>query len=180
MRDRVNILYPHILWHIETDGRIIQNCLHARLDELIGNLLRIACRDRDHGDFDLVLFYFFRQCGGIKDFKLTNFLSDLFGVVIEYHLYMETAVGKPLIMCQRVSDIPHADDHHFPYAVHLENVLQFFNEKRDCISGALLAEFAKLRDILANLRGRNSNDLAQFLREVVWMPLSARRWSARK
>ena len=42
--------------------------------------------------------------------------------------------------------------------------LQPFNQKWDGISGSLFAKFTKLRDILADLRSRNANNLAQFLR----------------
>src|ERR671923_3062322 len=110
MRDRVNVLHMHTRWNSQTDRCVVQDCFHPSLDQLISNTLCITRRDGNHGNLDLVLFYFFSQRGGIIDFKLADLLPDLFWVVIKYHLYMEAAVGKPLIMRQRVSDVTHADN----------------------------------------------------------------------
>src|SRR5688572_12186306 len=101
MRDGINILYFHTFRYVEADRCIIQDRFHSSLHKLISNLLRTAGRDCNHCEFDLMLFDFFRYQSGVKDFKLTNFLPNLFGVVIKYHFDVETTICEPLIMCER-------------------------------------------------------------------------------
>ena len=131
MRDGVNILHVHILRHVETDWCVIQDRLYPSLYKLIRNFLRNICRNCNHGNFDLMLSYFFSQRGCIINFKLANLLPNFLGVVIKYHFHAETAVCKPLVMGQRVSDIAHANDDHLPDPVNLEDVAQALNKERD-------------------------------------------------
>ena len=59
-----------------------------------------------------------------------------------------------------MSYIAHANDDHFPDPIALLEFAELFNEKWDGITSALFAKFTKLRDILADLRGRDTDNLA--------------------
>ena len=144
MRDRVNILDVNIVWHVEADGGVVENGLHPRLDELVGDLLGHQRGDGEHGDLDLVLFDAFDHLVGAEDLELPDLVPDLFGVVIEHHDHAEAAIAEAVVARQRMPDITHAHDRHIPNAVHLQDVAQAFDQERDGVPGALFAELAEL------------------------------------
>ena len=180
MGDGVRVLDVHISWRIQTDGRIIQNRLDAGLDQLIGHFLRGRGWNREHGHLDLFLFDFLDHRGRIQDLIVSDFLPDLSRVVIEYHADMEAAIGEAIVTGQRMTDVAHPDDDHFPDAIHFQDVAQAFGQKGNRISGSLFAEFTELRNVLADLRRRDADDLAQFLRRCGLNPFSDNRCNARK
>lgn len=122
MRDWVDVLHLHLLRHVDADGGIVEDGFDPRLHEQVRRFLRRCGRHGQHRHLNLVLFDLFDHAGCVENAKISHGLPHFFRVVIEHHAHVEAAIGEPVVMGERVTDIAHADDDHLPHAIHFQDV----------------------------------------------------------
>ena len=94
---------------------------------------------------------------------MSDWLPDLLRVLVENGNDTKAARFEFLIIGDSGAEGAGADENNRPDRVDVEDFLKLPAEEFDVISGALLAEFAEVAQVLANLRGADAQVLAQFL-----------------
>ena len=84
--------------------------------------------------------------------EIADRLAHLHRIDIEGKRNTKAAIAEAAVANQRLPHIAHADERHRPFAIDFEDAAELIAEMADPVAGTLLAELAKMRQVLANLR----------------------------
>ena len=143
--------------------RVTQDGLDAGLDQPVGDDLGIAGRDGQHGHLQAALPDRRHHPGRVLDRQVVDSGADLGRVGVEQGGDTEAAVDEAGVVRHSPPQVADAHQGDVPDGLDLEDPLELAHEEGDVVSGALLAELAELRKVLADLRRRDAQPLAEFL-----------------
>ena len=170
--DGVDVFDAYMRGDGQRDRRVAENAVEPCLDELGSDALGGVGRNGHHGDLHPCLPDHPVEVGKILDAQsMADWLPDLLRVLIHDGYNAKAARFKLLIVGDSGSERAGTDENHRPDRVDVEDLLKLPAEEFDVISRALLAEFAEVAEILANLSGADAEMLAKLLAGGYFAPV---------
>jgi hypothetical protein len=163
-RYRVDVAHPDPFGHLDDRRRIVQDRAHASSNQQIGDLLGVSGGHRQDRQLDPLVADHRRDLVGAHDRQPVDLLADLGRVVVEQRSDADALAAEAFVARDRLAEVADAYQRHRPFVLQPQNVLDLIEELLNVVADALLAEFAEIREVLADLRGGHVDALAELLR----------------
>src|SRR5919112_59892 len=140
--------------HLEQRLRVVEDDLDARLDEVVGHLLRGLCRHGKHAD-DHVLLADHALELLVRPHRevVADLAPDLAGVLVEQGDHAEAVVGEDVRPGDRLAEVAGAEQGDVVPAGRPEDLPDLRHQRIDVVAHSALAELAEARQVAADLRG---------------------------
>ncbi len=162
--NEMDILHNDPLRNLQIHRCEVPDAFDAAGHQLIGHLLRCVPVRTDIGDIHGVLFKVVVDIMHIIDFHIPDLEADEPGVYVEHTLKTESELFEAVIIGQGLTQITCADDDGLIGLGKPENLGNLVKKFFNVIAVSLLSEAAKIIEVLTDLGGGESDDIAQFLR----------------
>ena len=134
---------------------------HAKHNELLGDLLGDVLGHGQYRDVGMAHGEIVADLVERADKHVVDARADERGGDVERGVKQKTGLHEVKVAQQRVAQVAGADDDEAVLLVHAENVTDLGAQLQNVVAVALLAEFAKAAQVLADLRGGDAHALAE-------------------
>src|SRR3954451_7741666 len=153
------------LWrHLQQRLGVVEDDLHARVDQLVGERLGGGGRDGEHADHDVLLLDDRLQVVGMPDGRVADLLAELGRVRVEDRDDAEAVVGEDVARGDRLAEVARAEQRDVVLAARAQDLADLADEAVDVVADAALAELAEPAQVSPDLRGVDVRVLRQLLR----------------
>src|SRR3954469_13072561 len=153
----------HLGGNLQQRVRVVEDDLHAGVDELVGQRLRRGRRHREHADDDVLLLDDLAQVVDRPDRLGAHRLADLRGVVVEDRDDAEPGVGEDVARGDRLAEVAGAEQRDVVLAGGAQDLADLRDERVDVVADAALAELAEAGQVAADLRRVDVRVVAELL-----------------
>ncbi len=164
VEDWIGVLHLHIGRNGDRSRRIAENPAHAGGYQAVRDPLGGGGRHSQHGHANLAAADLLLQQRHVLDGQRADPLADLVGIALEGECNPKATIDEAAVVGDRPAQVPDADQGDVPDLFDLQNPTQLGDQEGNTVAGSLLAEFSELREILADLRRRDSELRSQLLR----------------
>src|SRR4051794_33481462 len=154
----------HVRRRLQQRLRVVEDDLHARVDEVVRDALRSAARDRQHSDDDLVLVDGALHLVVRAHAQVTDVLADLALVGVEDGDDLESVVGEHVGAGDRAAKVAGAEQGDVVLAGGPQDLADLRDQGVDVVADAALAELAEAGEVATDLRRVDVRVVGELLR----------------
>src|SRR3954468_6750609 len=143
---------------------VVEDDLHARVDQLVGERLGGGGRDGEHADRDVLLLDDRLQVVGVPDGRVADLLPQLGRVRVEDRDDAETVVGEDVAGGDRLAEVACAEQRDVVLAGGPQDLADLADEAVDVVADAALAELPEPGEVAPDLRRVDVGVLGELLR----------------
>src|SRR4051812_16627857 len=141
----------HLRWHLKQRLGVVEDDLHAGVDELVGEGLGRTGRHGEDADDDVLLLDDLAQLVGVADPRGPDLLADLGLVGVEDRHDAEAMVGEDVRGRDRAAEVARAEQRDVVLAARAQDLADLRDERVDVVAHPALAELAEAGEVAADL-----------------------------
>src|SRR4051812_34253777 len=157
----------HVRRHLHERLGVVEDDLHARLDEVVGHALSRLVGHGEHAHHDVLLVDHLLELVVAAHPQLGAFpdgLADLARVGVEDRDHPEAVVGEDVGACDRLAEVAGAEQRDVVLAAGAQDLADLRDERVDVVADAALAELAEARQVAPDLRRVDVGVVGELLR----------------
>src|SRR3954471_18201616 len=149
--------------HLQQRVGVVEDDLHAGVDELVGQRLRRRRGGREDADDDVLLLDDLAQVVDGAHGLGADLLADLLGVVVEDRHDAEAVVGEDVARGDRLAEVAGAEQRDVVLAGGAQDLADLRDERVDVVADAALTELPESGEVAPDLGGVDVRVVAQLL-----------------